>query len=72
CLGPTDGDAAQIINDCKAGQVFEFMDDAKMTSYITEIYNLWKQSGTTQLQSTTYKKYSRKELAKHFANIIEG
>ena len=71
CLGPTDGDAAQIINDCNAGKVFEFMDDAKMTSYITEVYNLWKQNSTTQLQSTIYKKYSRKELAKQFADIIE-
>jgi len=71
CLGPMDGDAASIINDCKVGQVFEFMDDAKMASYITEVYNLWKQNGTTQLQDTIYKKYSRKELAKQFAEIIE-
>ncbi|MFI5141908.1 MAG: hypothetical protein ACHQII_06085, partial [Bacteroidia bacterium] len=71
CLGSTDGDAAQIINDCKAGQVFEFMDDAKMTYYITGIYNLWKLNSNTQLQSTAYKKYSRKELAKQFADIIE-
>jgi glycosyltransferase involved in cell wall biosynthesis len=71
-LGPTNGDAAAIINECQAGKFFEFVDNKGMLAYLREVYNIWQQNKTTQLQSEVYKKYSRKELAQQYANAIEN
>jgi glycosyltransferase involved in cell wall biosynthesis len=71
CLGPTDGDAAAIINECEAGRVFEFADDKGILTYLKEIHAIWQQNHATHLKTETYKKYSRKELAKQYTAIIE-
>ncbi|MHB8259511.1 MAG: glycosyltransferase family 4 protein [Bacteroidia bacterium] len=72
CIGPTNGDAAAIIQSCHAGKVFEFIDEQGILAYLQEIYALWQQNKTTQLCADGYKKYSRKALAAQYAQVIEG
>lgn len=72
CIGPTDGDAAAIIQSCHAGKVFEFIDAAGILAYLQETHALWQQNKTTRLTTEGYKKYSRKALAQQYAQVIEG
>jgi glycosyltransferase involved in cell wall biosynthesis len=71
-VGPTQGDAAAIINECSAGKMFEFNDTENMLAWLEEKYLLWNASHNTRLDGIAYKKYSRKELAKQFAGILNA
>ena len=72
CVGPIDGDAANIIHTCGAGKVFEYIDNKGIADYLKETYTIWQQNKTTQVSSVLYKKYSRKKLAKQYAAIVES
>ena len=37
CLGPVDGDAAQIIRKCRAGKTFVYYDVEKISSFLSEV-----------------------------------
>lgn len=68
--GPIEGDAATIISSCQAGKMFE-PDDRKMISnYLQNLLNEWKQNKNLTVQSEEYKKYSRKFLARQFAELL--
>jgi glycosyltransferase involved in cell wall biosynthesis len=69
-VGPTQGDAAAIINECEAGRMFEFNDKEKMLLWLEDKYQQWNHDRSTQLSGTIYKKYSRKELAKEFSKLL--
>lgn len=69
-IGPADGDAAAIITECGAGKMFEFGETEKMLAYLEEKYAAWSESRDTRLSGAAYKKYSRKELAKQVAALI--
>jgi glycosyltransferase involved in cell wall biosynthesis len=70
-IGPADGDAAVIINECGAGKMFEFNDREKMLAYLEEKHAAWSESRATRLSGAIYKKYSRRELAKQVAQLID-
>jgi hypothetical protein len=48
-VGPTDGQAAEVIRDCKAGEVVPFGDLDAMKKAVLSLYEQWKSgdSGTT-------------------------
>ncbi len=70
-IGPRNGDAAKIIAECKAGRNFDYIEGMPIYAYITELITKWKRSKKLNLQGKTYKKYSRRELTKVFAQIIK-
>jgi glycosyltransferase involved in cell wall biosynthesis len=71
CLGPPDGDAAAILAECKAGKTFAYSDFRNMLSYMEETYDDWRQHKTTLLNSAIFKKYSRSELSKQLALLLD-
>ena len=56
CIGPTDGDAAKIIQECKAGKTFDYSDENGIYEFIFENKN--------------YLNYSRRNLTKTLSKIL--
>lgn len=67
CLGPPDGDAAEILKETGHGITFEYNDSKGISEYLTTLNtdNLIK-------GKTSSKDYSRTELTKKVVSILEG
>jgi len=70
CIGPKDGDAAEIINICEAGKTFDRNEEAEVAVYLTELIDKWKKDGTLKIRNRNFEKYSRKNQAKELSEII--
>ena len=70
CIGPEDGDAAEIINECKAGKTFERNRSKELSEYLDELIRNWKAEKDIAVKNDIYKKYSRRSQAKELAEII--
>jgi glycosyltransferase involved in cell wall biosynthesis len=68
-IGPTDGDAAKIIDKASAGNCHDFNDSEGIKNTIFEYFKLYQNNNLT-IQSSFYEKYSRKNLAKDFIDLI--
>ena len=71
CIGPLDGDAAQVIEDVKAGIVIEKNNQEEMQNVIHELYRKFK-SGELSISSKDIEKYSRKSLAEKMAERLDA
>lgn len=69
-IGPEDGDTARIIGETQSGKVAGFSDFEKMQKYLAE-YSAEFQQGKLNSKSTGTDKFSRKELTKTLAAILE-
>ena len=68
CLGPKDGDVAEIIRETEAGSVFEKGDDDELEKFILKAF-----SGEMTFKiNDAVRKYARKELTKNLASILDG
>ena len=65
CIGPTDGDAAKIIEECKAGKTFDYSDENGIYDFI-ETY----MSDEFIFENKNYLKYSRRNLTKNLSKIL--
>lgn len=63
CVGPNQGDAAKIIEECKAGEIFEFDDKEGIKKYIAERFRIFTE-GTSENKNSLHQNYSRRELTK--------
>jgi len=70
-IGPAKGDVARMINECKAGRCFDYVEGMRMMTYINELSEKWKQSYNLDIKNDSYRQYSRQELTKKFAKIIK-
>lgn len=70
CLGPVNGEAAQIIEECEAGISFEHSDAIGIKEGLLGLLNKWKAQEVLRKNSSQYKKYSRQIQAKNIAEII--
>ncbi|MFW6224563.1 MAG: glycosyltransferase, partial [Bacteroidota bacterium] len=70
-IAPENSDLADIINDCKAGEIVGFGDERKLTDVLSSYYEQFQQKN---LKSTTtrYEKFSRIELTKKFSEILKN
>jgi glycosyltransferase involved in cell wall biosynthesis len=68
--GPADGDAAAIISSCNAGKMFEANDEKGILPHLQNLLNEWKINKNISIGSEVYKKYSRKALARQFAELV--
>ena len=67
CIGPNDGDVADIIRETEAGSVFESKDGDDLEKYINESFE-----GKRAFKTNDFiKKYSRRELTKQLAKILD-
>jgi glycosyltransferase involved in cell wall biosynthesis len=72
CLGPPNGDAANIVRDCTAGKTYSFDEANNILLYLQKVHTEWLEHKHTGLTANIYKKYSREELAKQFAVLTEN
>jgi glycosyltransferase involved in cell wall biosynthesis len=70
CLGPEDGDAARILSETNAGLLAGFGDIETMRSHILRLYEAF-QAGTLRVDSRGIEKYSRKELTRKLARVLD-
>ena len=70
-IGPTDGDAAEIIRNTNAGFAIDFDDEIELKSVILKLYNHYK-AGNLAVNSLNINQYHRKELTKDLATIIKN
>jgi len=69
CLGPEDGDAAVILHETHSGILSGFGDIIGMKKNILYFYNKYK-NGDLKPESEGIELYSRKELTRQFADIL--
>lgn len=72
CIGPEDGDAAEIINYCGAGKTFGRSSETELSDYLHELISDWKSGKDTVIRNENYKKYSRRSQAEELSKIIIG
>ncbi|MFY0604738.1 MAG: glycosyltransferase family 4 protein [Flavobacteriaceae bacterium] len=70
-IGPEDGDAAEIINDTKAGIMVGFEDKQKLKKTILDFYTKFKQHNLTT-EKMNIQKYHRKKLTEELSLIIKS
>ncbi|NTW26493.1 MAG: glycosyltransferase family 4 protein, partial [Lentimicrobium sp.] len=70
CIGPLDGDAAQVITETKSGYVIENSDFKGMQQAIRQLYANFK-SGKSAVDSQGIEKYSRKQLTVRLAGCLD-
>lgn len=70
-IGPADGDAAEIINDTKAGLISGFGDNNRLKNNILALYHDYKK-GKLQINTANVSKYSRKNLTGELAELLNG
>ncbi len=71
CLGPQGCSAGEIITECEAGKTFTHQAVNEIEIYLQQLVNDFEAEKDISVQSTIYKKYARKELAKQFAALVE-
>lgn len=65
CIGPTNGDAAKIIQECKAGKTFDYLDENGIYEFIeTCMLNEFI------FENKNYLNYSRRNLTKNLSKIL--
>lgn len=70
-LGPTDGDAAKIIEECRQGAAFNYDDNEGVKAFLLNEFQHFKTSAEF-LEPQERKKYTRKNLTRAIARLIEN
>ena len=70
-IGPTDGDAAQILSETGAGVMVDFEDEKATKEAILSYYNRYKM-GSIQVEAASIEKYSRRTLTEELAKLIDS
>jgi len=71
CIGPIDGDAAQILKETNAGLISGFDDSNELKKNILLFYNKYK-SHQLSIVSNKIEQYSRKALSNKMAEILNN
>ena len=69
-IGPLDGDFARIIQETNAGKTHSFDDISGISQTLKNYFDLF-QSDKLKVESGSYEKYSRKNLAKRFVELSQ-
>lgn len=68
-VGPTNGDAADVLRETHAGEMFEAIDVAGIKEFIIKQFDDWK-AGKKREATPEISKYSRKELTKQLVELL--
>ncbi|MBC8321731.1 MAG: glycosyltransferase family 4 protein [Bacteroidetes bacterium] len=69
-VGPVNGDASVIIDECSAGKMFHYNDEVSIFDYIVDLYLKWVESPEISLEGELYKNYSRENLTAKLVTLI--
>ncbi|MEP7146454.1 MAG: glycosyltransferase family 4 protein [bacterium] len=70
CIGPANGDAAFVINECESGKTFERNMGSELNIYLEEMLRRWSTEKNLDIKNEHYLKYSRYSQAKEISKII--
>lgn len=70
-VGPTDGDAAQVLHETGGGVMVDFSDEIVTKKVILDYYKLYK-SNSLSVQTESVEKYSRKSLTEQLAILLNS
>jgi hypothetical protein len=70
CMGPLDGDAANIIRETESGKVFDGSDKQAIKNYILDQFIKWQAGESFVTSKATIKAYSRKSLTRDLADAL--
>ncbi len=70
-VGPTDGDAAVVLNETGAGVMVDFADEQATKTAILNYYNQYKK-GTLSVQSESVERFSRRSLTGELTGLLDG
>ena len=70
-VGPTDGDAAVVLNETGAGVMVDFANEQATKKAILDYYNRFK-NGVLSIQSESVERFSRRSLTGELANLLES
>lgn len=68
-IGPKNSDVEKLLNETKSGEIVDFSDEENLEKIISDYYKLY-QNKELSINSTAIGKYSRFELTKQLANIL--
>lgn len=71
-LGPLDGDAAQILRETSAGEMFNYNDKDGIAGFLKREYEAWKQNELFQPLDEKINIYSRRYQAETLLEIAKG
>lgn len=69
-FGPDDADVSRILNETQAGKHFSYDDTDTIKDFILKKFMLWK-NGNLSENTTNIEQFSRKNLTKKLAEILE-
>jgi hypothetical protein len=69
-IGPKDSDFAEIITNTNTGVFFDYAEKMKLKSVILDFYNQFLE-GKLQVNGIGLQHYSRKNLTKELAKLIQ-
>lgn len=71
--GPLDGDAAKVLQQAEAGEMFDYTDSRRSADYILKSFQVWKSDTMgVQLQPEKIEQYTRRNLTKQLAAIMDS
>jgi len=68
-IGPTDGDAAEVLKVTSAGKMIDFNDEVAMKYTILDYYNRFK-SNSLHVKTESVEQYSRRSLTQELAKLL--
>ena len=70
-IGPTDGDAAEVLKETGAGIMVDFLDEKETKKAILDYYNRFKNS-TLNIQSESIERFSRRSLTGELSKLLNS
>ena len=72
-IGPSKGDAAEIINGCNSGKMLDFDNHSMIKEEIERMFYIWKANSfiPMNINETELKKYSRENQAKQLTDLMK-
>jgi glycosyltransferase involved in cell wall biosynthesis len=72
CIGPVDGDAASIIRDCRAGEVFDYDDAPGISGFLERTLENWKKGNPAVSDNERIGRFSREEQARQVIRLLSS
>lgn len=70
-IGPTDGDAAQVLSETGAGKMVGFEDNQATKQAILEYYNRYEEN-SLKVETTSVERFSRRSLTGELAKLLNN
>ncbi|MBK6447334.1 MAG: glycosyltransferase family 4 protein [Bacteroidetes bacterium] len=71
-IGPSNGDAAQILAECNAGKMFDREQEKEVEMWLMDAVNRWQQNHSFRDGNAEAENYSRKELTRKLAEVLSN